>query len=295
MKPEKFIFKYEGDLEYIDFDTLYVSQLHFTEFIKEFKDTIYPDGELKIKVKSLPPGSFPIELFLDVVQSKEATLWNLNSVLGVIGLVAAINSIFDLIKNFKGIKPDRQIEKDGVITFYFDNVEFQINQSIYNALKSNPKITYELSKSFDKINEDNDVVGIKILNEESQELMSISKEEFKFFNKENINSFNENVIEPNKIIQKENQVLSIFKVVFSKGFKWQFIYEGIKIHAIIEDNEFLLEVTRGELAFKNGDAIMCLLEIEQEYIEIANAYQNCKYKIVKVIQLLPRAEQSKLL
>lgn len=293
-REEKFVFKYNGDLEYIDFDTLYTSQLHFTEFIKELKQSLSPDGDLQIKVKALPKGSFPIELYLDFELAKDVLAWGGGALLAAGGFISAINSIFDLFKNLKGNKPDKEEVKGDNTIIYIDNRTFEIPTSIYNIVKNNPKIRQEISLSFEKIEDDIDITGVELLDEEKRSLIEIAKEEFVFFDRRATEKILYEEIPADITVPKNNQILSIFKVVFSKGFKWQFIYKGIKISANIEDNDFLLNVTKGNLSFSNGDAMNCDIQIKQTFNEIANTFENSSYTIKKVNEIIPRPKQTRM-
>lgn len=292
MKEEKFIFKYNGDLEYIDFDTLIISQLHFTEFIRELKNTLHPDGELKIKVKAHPPGSFPIELFLDFDFLKEGTF-----VLGLVGigtLVQTINLIFELFKHLKSKKPDKIEEKNNITIINIDNRTFEIPSSIYKALQDNPKIRKELSKSFEKIEDDNEVEGVELLDKNMTTMVEVTKPEFGYFDKKSTEIILEEEIPKDKIVTLDDQVMSVFKVVFSEGFQWQFIYQNNRINVKIEDDKFILDVMKGNVSFSSGDTINCKINIKQAFNEIARMWENTSYSIEKVNKILHRKEQTLL-
>jgi transposase InsO family protein len=53
--------------------------------------------------------------------------------------------------------------------------------------------------------------------------------------------------------------LHIFKVVFVKGYKWQFYYKGVKIHAAIIDETFYKEIDK-RTKFSNGEIFYNLKE-----------------------------------
>ena len=292
-EKEKFTFKYEGDLEYIDFDTLYVSQLHFTEFIKEVKDSLYPDGELKIKVKALPPGSFPIELSLDLVETtKNLVLVGATTLLAAGGLFSAVNSIIDFYKNLRGAKPDKEEDRGDKTIIYIDNRTFEINTSIYEAVKSNPKIRKELSATFEKIERDDEVTGVELLDNQGTTAAKINRSDFESYKPENIESIIEQTEETVRKKLIKNSPLRVFKVVFEKGFKWEFIYQGNRIRASVIDENFLLSVMQGERSFTNGDMMVCDLRIDQKLNVFANAFENISYTVIKVTEYLPRDEQT---
>lgn len=296
MQAEKFTFKYRGDLEYIDFDTLYTSQLHFTEFIREVKNSLAPDYDLKIKVKALPPASFPIELFIDFTQVTNLITSGEYSLLQVGGVSGALVSIIELYKFLRGNKASKEEKGDGNTTIIHNHYgdTFHIDSSIYAAVKSNPNIQSELKNTFDKVDKDDDVESVQILDTENKEMSMIMKDEFSFFDiKENLFADSEG-IEREKIKLVEGANLNIFKVVFSSGFKWQFYYKGIKINAEIEDNDYLLQVVKGKFSFTNGDVLVCDLAIKQVYNEFAGTYENKDYKVIKVHKRIPRSEQMNL-
>ena len=49
-------FKYLGNSHYIDINTLLSSQFHFSAIVNEVKSQLFPEVNLKIKVKSFEKG-----------------------------------------------------------------------------------------------------------------------------------------------------------------------------------------------------------------------------------------------
>jgi len=290
---EKFTFKYNGDLEYIDFDTLLTSQVHFTEAIRELKETLYPEGELKIKVKALPPSSFPIELYLDISQNPEKILlYGSAAIIAVGGFAGAINSIIDLYKHLSNRSPDKETKKGDVTYIQVNNTTLEINTTLYDAVKANPRIRKELSATFEKIKKDDEVTGIDLVYSNGKKMNSLSKSDFDSFSSEAV----ERIIEESEVhirkLLKKDARLKIFKVVFERGFKWQFVYVGHRISANIIDENFLIEVGKGERSFTNGDTMICDLRIDQKFNPFVNAFENLSYTIAKVIDYIPRSQQS---
>ena len=87
---------------------------------------------------------------------------------------------------------------------------------------------------------------------------------------------------------KEKQELSVFKIVFKENYKWEFFYSGSKIYASLKDKSFFKKIEKGEAAFRSGDRLIVVLEIEQIFNEAANTFVNEKYNILKVIEHIPR-------
>lgn len=79
--------------------------------------------------------------------------------------------------------------------------------------------------------------------------------------------------------------LPIVKAVFSKGNrKWDFVWNGVKIGANIEDAVFLADVLGRKYKIGAGDALDVEMRIEQEYDGDAGAWLNSSYHIEKVIE-----------
>jgi len=85
-------------------------------------------------------------------------------------------------------------------------------------------------------------------------------------------------------------VLTIFKVVFDKGYyKWQFYMQGRKISATIP-NAFMERINTGE-RFAKGDTLVVELEVEKTYDKTLDIYIEKDFKILNVIDHIPRADQ----
>lgn len=290
---EKFVFKYNGDLEYIDFDTLYVSQLHFTEFLKSLKASLAPEGELKIKVRTREPSSFPIELALYIEDSGKLIKPVIDQIYQAGGFLGAVYALMRFFKWLAGRKPTKEEKRGDITIVYINDISFEINTHVYEAAKSNPQIRKDLSKTFQQIESDGDVTGIEIIDKDEKSVGEVLREDFQNFEIDQLDAIVDKT-ENRKIQEEVNVNLSVFKVVFEKGFRWQFIYKGNKIPAIIRDDRFIEAVTSGRERFASGDVLVVNMQVHQEYDRIADAFINDYYTITKVIRHIPRSEQGTL-
>ena len=87
--------------------------------------------------------------------------------------------------------------------------------------------------------------------------------------------------------------MTIFKVVFEKGYKWQFYYQGNKISAVIKDESFFSQIDEGA-KFSKGDKLIANIEIKQVFDKTIQAYVNKEYSVIKIKQRIPRDEQLEL-
>jgi len=69
-----------------------------------------------------------------------------------------------------------------------------------------------------------------------------------------------------------------------------FHYDGKKISARIEDENFYKKLLNRQIQFMNGDILIVDQEIDQVFNEIANTYENKKYiiKLVRDIKQHPK-------
>ena len=287
---KNYTFKYEGDLEYIDINTLLVSQLNFIQAINEIQAVSHPDIKLNIKVKPLPEGSFQIELLMAFESlsnlfkhaTEAATLLPITDVFDILG------KIIELKKFLGGEKPTRiEIKGNTVELFKFDNSKHTTTNNIYNITVNSPGIGEGVRRAFEVIEADNEIKGINILDNKNESVMEVKRESFKV-----LSQVSELKEEKTETESKSKVIVSVFRIVFGDGV-WQFYYDGHKISAPITDAAFRQRVNLGE-KFASGDALEVDLTINKIFDETANAFINRSYNINKVHKHIPRAEQSQM-
>jgi hypothetical protein len=289
---EIYTFKYEGDLEYIDISTFITSQLHFTNIINEVKYEIFPDQKLDIKIKPMPKGSWQMELMMLLSPFDANTLFTPEIVLSSLSLITAtVIGIIKIRVALKGKKPEKIIDQgnDNITIQIADNVTINTTKQIYNIYSNNLSIDTSLKKTFEVIGNDEEINGIQLLDNKEKELLYIERPQFKYIEADN------EIYEENS--QKElikNAALRIFKVVFGGDYKWQFYYQGHKISADIQHEQFLKRVESGEEGFNSGDQIIVDLEISKIFDKRVDSYINKSYTILQVHQHIKRSNQTKL-
>ncbi len=77
----------------------------------------------------------------------------------------------------------------------------------------------------------------------------------------------------------ENAKLTIIKMSFEKGAKWEFLYNGFKIKINVKDDALMDIINKGA-RFGKGDAIKVTLKIIKKYDSEYNAMVNHSYKII---------------
>ena len=175
-----------------------------------------------------------------------------------------------------------------VYTIIQNNIQINVTKEVYDIYTSNSTVDRSMKKAFEAIESDEQVTGIEILNEQKQSLVAVAREDFDNLSMDN--TFLEEVTEVSNI---SNQALTLLKVVFDKGYKWQFYLESRKINASIKDADFMDRVTNGE-QFAKGDVLIVDLEIRKVLDKSIDIYIEKDFSITKVNKHIARAQQARL-
>ena len=243
MHPEKFIFKYNGTFEHINAETLYVSQNYFRKFIQELTSTTLPKHDVKIKVKALPPGSFAMEILLEVSNLgfiAPDPIWN-------DGLLPILANIIERIKCRKKKESTvKQINASdgGKVTVYEEGSTHTEHHHHYHYAVSNQKIREPLSKMAGTIKRDETISDLELSDTKRGLTQTISREDLQHLDYKKDDSVHEEI--------RSDQELTICTAVFESETAWKFMYENKKIYAKIEDNNFLSNVKLGKVTFSRG-------------------------------------------
>ena len=115
-KEKNIEFKYQGDSHYIDMNTLLVSQFHFSAIVNEFKNQLYPDINLKIKVKSFEKGSFDINQLFEI--SAVSALFGLQNINYISNLFSVIADYISIQKFLKGQKASETFDRNNKVEIH---------------------------------------------------------------------------------------------------------------------------------------------------------------------------------
>jgi len=86
----------------------------------------------------------------------------------------------------------------------------------------------------------------------------------------------------------QDAVVTILKAVYGKSDrKWDFVWNGVKITAVIKDPVFLADVKMRRYLIGTGDALDVVLEIDQVWDDDANVWLNLNYAVAHVKKFIP--------
>ena len=283
--------KYTGALNEIGVEVFVESLTNYALVAQETSSILIDQSKLNINIKALEKGSFIVALDLIVENSPNLfSKENVEYAAAVVGVVSGMYGFIKWISKNGKIDKVEKIEKDNLkITNKKGSIV--INQEIYNIYRTNPKIRKSIRNTFNKLKDDNNITGFEILEKNNDHsytsVFSVDKEDFNLMASEI-----DTIDEKKQSLLINNQELSVFKVVFSENYKWEFFYKGNKIFADIDDTDFYLKIEKGEIAFRSGDRLIVDLEIKQVFNEKANIFENKSYHILKVIRHIPRKHES---
>ncbi len=276
--------KFGGDLHEIDADLFIESLINYSTVTQETAAYLSPGIKIDIKIKAPKEGSFII--LLDLIAENAGDLLtreNLTLASEIVGLVGGLYGLKKwMAKNGKPevVKP----LENGNIEISNTKGEITIHQNIYNIYQENPKVRENLRNTFSKLKEKKEITDFSIRDSQlKKNIFEVGRDDFELL------ASNDDEIEQKKQkVIKENQELSVFKVVFKENYKWEFFYQGIKIYARLKDHTFFKKIEKGEIAFRSGDKLIVDLEINQVFNESANTFVNESYHITRVIEHIPR-------
>lgn len=280
--------KFGGELHEIDVDLFIESLVNYSVVTQEVSAYLAPGSKVNIKIKAPKEGSFIIDLNL-VAAVALILFQNSNYIADLITITGELYKFKQWISKHgkpEIIKPndDRTIEIQNV------NGNITVDQRVYNIYQESPRVRENLRNTFSKLKEQEEITDFSMKDMESgKEIFRVEQDEFSSMasNADEIEQKKQKVI-------KENQELSVFKVVFQENFKWEFFYQGNRIYATMRDQVFFGKIEKGEVAFRSGDRLIVNLEIDQIFNEAANTFVNDGYNIAKVIEHIPRSPQTQV-
>ena len=279
--------KFDGQTHQIEANTLINSFLHFTSIVQEINTELNTGKKIDIKINALPEGSFLIHLTIESLTLLEQAqkLFSSPTSSAVANIITELGGIYGLYRWLGGKLPKRQKKVEGKVTLENSKGDtITISETTIN-IYNNKVVQKSLNQGFATLENDINVTGFEILDENDTQLVIIERDLFADLS----NGFENSTTETEKILTK-NAILNIVRLSFDKTQKWEFYYEGNKITAKIDDIDFQIKIDKGE-AFAKGDTLEVELAILQEFDQTVNTFINKSYKINKIITHIPRPKQ----
>ncbi|MCW0518408.1 hypothetical protein, partial [Riemerella anatipestifer] len=284
---------FQGEKHEIDATILANTIKNFDILVNEINKELNPEFPLQLKVKTFEEGSFEILFALFAEPAVRDTVFSVLQKDNIEFAGTVISSIADLlsIKKFLGGEKPKNVEKTGDNITKIENNSGEIklvNSKSGDLIFNNPVVNVTINNTFNSIDTDKDVTGLKFVADLNKKQIEFPKKLFKELSENRLDLQEEvNQIDDEKrLVTKQNEPLSIFKIVFDENNKWQFLNKlGHKISAKIKDRNFFERMKRNEVYFGFGDVMIVDMEIVQEFNEIAKAYENKSYTITNIREI----------
>jgi hypothetical protein len=273
--------RFASEMNQIDSNTLINYLIHYNAVVSEINN-VYGEGNKKIKVKinALEKGSFVIDLSL--LEDSFKNLFTGESANYIASIVTIISGIFGAYGYFKGRLIKKKEDKDTAEIIFKElhiNENIEVNQTIIN-IYNRKEVREAISKSFQTVDEDENVDGVEISNDVNEASISFKREEFSELKYSDFATEDEI---PRHIEEVVDATLTIISLNFERGNRWQFMYNGFKIAMIVKDDALMERIDKGD-RFGKGDSIRVKMKILKEYNNSYKAYENRSYKIVEFIE-----------
>jgi hypothetical protein len=287
----EFNFTVNGEIDQISVRKLTTSLLALNDAMSVANAELNTQSNYELHVKTYKPGSF--DIYLELIRdglaiASVAGLHNQSGLETAKSIIDFTVSYIGLKKHLRGQKPKEIIkinDKSVTIENNYGNI-IQIDKLVLDASK-NQDMDNNVIALFKSIQEISFASGVTIKDNEKNPLLELDKlQDFRHLIKENPMILDETIEQTDEEVVDE-AILSVLSVVFSDNRKWDFYYLGNKIPVKLLDDDFIQKVLKREQPLLNGDKLRCKLLIEKEYNHIAQVYENKRYLILEVHEVLP--------
>lgn len=258
MNPNDFKIVFASEKHEVDIETLIGCLMHTSNIIQEVNRSLGTEKKIEVKIKALEQGSFEIhieliEKLLDSIFSKD----NINISAEIISVVAGLYGFVKWLKS--KIKKTEKVD-DGVEVTLENGDKTTININVYNTFNESKIVRESIAKQISALEKNKDISGFKFESNETN--VYISDEEFSSVVK-TISSLNSEAKEPIKDILEDRKIL-IIRPSFDKDLKWDFVFDGQKISAKMNDEAMIKVIDNGE-QFAKGDYMLVDIEVTKFY------------------------------
>lgn len=285
------IFHNEEDSHDLSVDILIGCLMHTSRLIQSANRQINESKQIEVRIKALAPGSFAVHL--EVVESALRSLFSSASISYVASLVTVVGGLYKLaqwVRKSKRIKSiARKKEEHIVILEDEEGQRLEIDSTGYDVYNTSDQVREEVAQQFKVLSEAPDITAVEI---EAKEVVRIPAEEFRRLSEAPTPETDDD--KPPRISVKENCQLLIVHPSFAQNLRWDFIYEGRKISALMADSDLYQLIEDGK-DFAKGDRMLVDLEVIEEFDQEYQTYMLTKnsYRILKYKTLVkaPRGNQ----
>lgn len=259
MNSNDFKIVFDSNKHEVDIETLIGCLMHTSNIIQEVNKSLETNKKIEVKIKALEQGSF--EVHIELVEKLLSSLFSNENTSYTANIVTILGGVYAFAQFLKGKLPKKTEKKEDVVEVTNQKGDVTIiNYNVYNIFNENKNIRDSIAKQFAGLEKSEGVSGFKF---ESEMIKThIKKEEFSEVAKR-LDTLEENIKEPLQEILYDKKIL-IIRPSFDKDLKWDFVFDGQKISAKMEDEAMISIIDNGE-EFSKGDYMLVDLEVKKFY------------------------------
>ena len=272
-----FVVYFGGKPNEVDTYTFANALVALSDAFQEINNQINPGYSLELRLEAVAEGSFKARSRELPKSIKDAFQWGANVVLMPILVTVFYESVLKPDDNTKIIvKTDEvviQKGKDRII----------VPREAYDRahkLTDRNKVMHHVASAVSAVQSDPNVTSLGIykgFDTDEPPAILIPRDDFAL-----VRAAADERDGGKRTIPKD-AILGILKAVLAKGDrKWDFVWNGVKIGATINDPVFMANVMSRQILIGAGDAVEATMEIEQTFDEGAGVWLNTSYRIVHV-------------
>ncbi len=276
---EGFVIYFGGQPNEVDSYTFANALVAVADAFREINSQVNSGTALEVRLEALAAGSFKAQL--------KGLRKSLPSLLTGFGKNVVLPIFLSFLwDEWKG---------DDKITINTDEVIIERGQdriivprAAYDAAKAlpnKPAVRAHIAKAMTVVSADENVESFGIyrdLQSDSQPLILIPRADF-----DRVREI-ELADDPLRRHNDERATINVIKAVFqASNRKWEFVWNGVKISAPIEDAVFLADLLQRRYLMGNGDALDVDLRISQRWDSTSSVWLNDGYAVMKVYSHVP--------
>ncbi|WP_251942237.1 hypothetical protein [Salinibacter ruber] len=282
---------FAGNRSDIGAEVLLTSIGNMTELLSYVNEQTDSEKDIKITVEAPERGSFGIDVNL-LTDTAGLMMGQGDVVAYTEALVSTLMGLFELHQFLDGEKP-RSIDVEGNENYVITNSdgnEIHVDKTVHNHYFGDEEPEQLIRVLFASLEKDENIDSFHIRDPERDESGFASKrEEFDRL----AGKIGE---EPRtRTVRDEHVSVTITRVVFDDpGRRWEFLYQGDRIGAKIDDVGFWTQIRTRDMSFRRGDRLEVDLVREQEFSETLNDWETKNRTVIEVHDHIPASEQGDL-
>lgn len=290
MNPNDFKIVFDSEKHEVDVETLIGCLMHTSNIVQEVNRSLGTEKKIEVKIKALEKGSF--EVHIELVEKLLYSIFSRENLTVASEIVSVVGGLYGFANWLKGRKPSKIENKGDEVEITNDKDEKTIiNINVYNIFNENKAVRDNIAKQFSVLEKSEYIEGFKF---ESNGISTcISEEDFSAVATKFDTLNNENK-EPIREILTNRKIL-IIRPSFDKDLKWDFVFEGQKLSAKMEDKAMIHIINQGE-EFSKGDFMLVDLEVIKFYDNDLGIHMITKdsYKILRYKEHIKTGKIGKL-